>query len=231
MRMQFAALLIGSYVLGSIPFGVLVARAQNVDIFQVGSGNIGATNVKRALGWGWALVVFGFDVAKGALPVWAAKSLLVDHVQEWGIAVGIAAVLGHCLSPWLRFKGGKGVATTLGMLLALHPWTALTGLAVFLVAAIATRYVSLSSLLAGISLIPAAYFWGQPTIVVGFLVLLNVFIAYRHKSNIVRLLAGTEPKFNSNSPKGGEPEQPNEGDAHTDAGKNWMGESIAGKPR
>lgn len=231
MRMQFAALLIGSYLLGSIPFGVLVARAQNVDIFQVGSGNIGATNVKRALGWGWALVVFGFDVAKGALPVWAAKSLLVDHVQEWGIAVGIAAVLGHCLSPWLRFKGGKGVATTLGMLLALHPWTALTGLAVFLVAAIATRYVSLSSLLAGISLIPAAYFWGQPMIVVGFLVLLNVFIAYRHKSNIVRLLAGTEPKFNSNSPKGGEPEQPNESEAHTDASKNWMGESIAGKPR
>lgn len=229
--MQIAALLVGSYLLGSIPFGVLVARARNVDIFQVGSGNIGATNVKRALGWGWALVVFAFDVGKGFVPVWVAKAILVDHVQEWGIAIGLGAVLGHCLSPWLRFKGGKGVATTLGMLLALHPGTALIGLAVFLVSAMATRYVSLSSLLAGISLIPAAYFWGQPMIVVGFLVLLNVFIAYRHKSNILRLLAGTEPKFNSNSPKGGESEKPNESDPQADPGQNWVGESIAGKPR
>jgi glycerol-3-phosphate acyltransferase PlsY len=188
-----AALFVAAYLLGSIPFGVLFARAKGVDLFSVGSGNVGATNVKRALGLGTALAVFLLDVLKGFLPSFAALKLLGS--QDWAIAVGVAAIVGHCFSPFLRFKGGKGVATGLGALFGVTPLVAACVLGVWLAGMLVHRWVSLSSITAVIF----APFFGwlfrdSPGMFV-FYALLFFFVLYTHRGNIQRLMAGTEPKF------------------------------------
>lgn len=198
-----AVLFISAYVLGSIPFGVLFARAKGVDIFAVGSGNVGATNVKRALGLGPAIVVFLLDVLKGFAPAFVAIRLLGS--QEWAIGVGVAAILGHCYSPFLRFRGGKGIATGLGVLLGVTPWVALCVLGVFLLSMLIHRWVSLSSLIAVATAPLFGWLFKDSPWMFLFYAALLIFVVIRHRENIKRLLDGTEPKFSVGTSKGSKP--------------------------
>jgi acyl phosphate:glycerol-3-phosphate acyltransferase len=191
-----------AYFLGSIPFGLIVSRKQGVDIMNVGSGNIGATNVVRALGPKLGLVVFALDILKGAIPAILTKALVTQpmlgiDVQTWSFIFGVVAMLGHMFSPWLGFKGGKGIATGLGATLGSIPITGLSSILVVLVVTGITRYVSLGSMVATIAIIPVSVFIAKDSRqVLPILIVMAVFILYKHRANIQRLKAGTESKFN-----------------------------------
>jgi acyl phosphate:glycerol-3-phosphate acyltransferase len=191
-----------AYLVGAIPFGYVVARLRGVDIFTVGSGNIGATNVGRALGRKYGVLVFLLDFAKGALPVLAATRLPllgVETPREWlGVAAGLAAFLGHLFPVYLGFKGGKGVATGAGVVLVLVPYAALAALAAWLAVVISSRYVSVASVVAavvlvGFQIIFAPQPWSGPEFVVTlFCVLAALLVVVRHRSNLRRLWCGSE---------------------------------------
>lgn len=197
-----------SFLLGSIPFGLLVAKAKGVDIRQVGSGNIGATNVARALGKKAGIAVLFLDVAKGWIP--AALAPLVSpglfglesgHMgASFGILAGFAAILGHILSPFLNFRGGKGIATGLGMLLGIAPAVAAIALGGFILVVLITRYVSVASLFASLCMVGAGL-WLMPGEVPYLIVfgLVACFVFVRHTDNIKRLAKGTEKKFSFSS--------------------------------
>lgn len=188
--------LAASYLLGATPTAYLGGRvARGIDLREHGSKNLGATNVYRVLGWRWAIPVALFDIAKGTIPValfarWAAGG-------PWlAVAMGVAAVLGHIFSPYMNFKGGKGVATALGVFLALAPLAVLIAVPVWGGSLWLTGYVSLSSLVAAASFpvwvrltAPGAQaaFWAS--------VALAVLIVFSHRANVQRLLAGTESRF------------------------------------
>lgn len=190
-----------AYVAGAIPFGVLIARARGVDILKFGSGNPGATNVGRALGSKWGVLVFVLDVLKGLIPslvapVFFTAPLYGMSVQLWGFLVGVAAIFGHCLSPFLKFKGGKGIATSLGASTGAAPLVALPAFGLWIILFAITRYVSLSSLIAvTVALILSAVLPGQARDMVPVFLFLTIFIFVRHKSNIGRLMNGTEPRY------------------------------------
>jgi|Deesub1362B_J571_1020462.scaffolds.fasta_scaffold00342_32 glycerol-3-phosphate acyltransferase PlsY len=192
--MKLLGLLLGAYLLGSVPFGLLAARLKGVDPRRVGSGNIGATNVLRAAGAGPAALTLLGDALKGALPVLLARA--------WGLEpggqglVGLAAVLGHDFSLWLRLRGGKGVATTLGVALAYAPWAGLLCLFCWVAVALLARYSSLAALLSlGIALpLAVAALYGEPAMVLTALALAGL-ILWRHTGNIKRLLRGQEPRL------------------------------------
>jgi len=193
---------IAGYLLGSLPFGYLVARAKGVNIFEVGSKNPGATNVRRVLGSGPGNLVFALDVLKGvAAAGWPLQITFTQAMQDrsgslqCAVAGLIGAVIGHGFSCFTRFRGGKGVATSAGGLLVVMPVATLLAAAVWLVAFYATRYVSLASIIAALSLVVAAYFLKLPSLLLGLAVLVAVFVVLRHRANIVRLLNGTEHKF------------------------------------
>jgi len=190
--MLLACIFAVAYFLGAIPFGVLITRAKGVDVTKIGSGNIGATNVARAIGNEWAAGVFLLDVLKGFGPTFYARS--VDN-REWvWFLVGIAAIAGHCASPFLRFRGGKGIATSLGMVFGAAPLVAAGGFLVFGILFAITRFVSLSSIVAvGSSVILAVVLRDWVYAAVGSLLFL--FVLFTHRKNIRRLLDGTEPKF------------------------------------
>ncbi|MBS1722238.1 MAG: glycerol-3-phosphate 1-O-acyltransferase PlsY [Armatimonadetes bacterium] len=203
-------LYVASYLLGGVPFGYLIAKSQGVDLTKVGSGNIGATNVLRVLGPKAGIPAFLLDVAKGALPPVLVR--LLWHSSEPGdlanhcVLLGVAAVLGHSFSPFLRFKGGKSVATGLGALLGTAPIVGLIGFGVFVVLYVATQYVSLSSLLACGSVMAAAFLTGQNPLFKVVYGLVCLFVAWRHKGNIQRLMKGEEPKtplFKKKPPRDG----------------------------
>ena len=186
---------IASYLLGAVPFGLLFSRLfSNVDVRTVGSGNIGATNVLRASGKKAAILTLLADCLKGLLPVLAIKFLFHDDTVT--ALAGAAAILGHNFPVYLEFKGGKGVATSCGVVLAVAPWIGLICLIIWLISAFLWRYSSLSALI-------AFAFYPLLTIASGVqskpLGLLSLFIFamiyYRHRENIKRLLAGTEPKI------------------------------------
>ncbi len=200
--------LAASYLLGSIPFGLVVVRLlKGIDLRTVGSGNIGATNAGRAAGRGAGLAVFALDCAKGGLAAgwlapWCAallgESARPQFLDPFALAAacGGAAVVGHCFPVYLGFQGGKGVATGCGALLALDARIFLIGGAVWLVSMVATRLVSLASILMGLAFPVAAWFLGGPARdahLVGT-VLLASLILVRHRSNIMRIAKGTEPK-------------------------------------
>ncbi len=194
-------LFVAAYFLGGIPFGVLVARAKGVDIMKFGSGNIGATNVMRALGAPLGIFVFVLDVIKGTIPSLVARWLLphawgpVDAQVLW-MGAGLMAVIGHCLSPFLKFKGGKGVATAFGIGLSAAPLLALSALGFFAVILATTRLMALASAI-GVSstVILGLILPGQSPQLIPFYVLIGGFVTYRHRSNFARIRAGTEPKF------------------------------------
>lgn len=198
------AMLVGAYLVGALPFGWLIARAKGVDIFAHGSGNIGATNVGRVLGRTFGLLVFVLDFAKGALPVAAAIGLrgwlsITFWRDGWlEVAVGLAAFLGHCFPIYLRFRGGKGVATGAGVVAVLLPLPALAGLLAWLIVVAVSRYVSLASVVAALVLCVAQLSIGRGNVAEprsAFCLLAAVLITARHRSNLVRLAQGKENRL------------------------------------
>jgi glycerol-3-phosphate acyltransferase PlsY len=197
--MNTAVAVVLSYVVGSIPAAYLAGKSRGIDLRRYGSGNLGATNVVRTLGWKVGLFVFAFDVAKGALPVlalpqWTAGSLSREIVA---ILCGVAAILGHFRPVFLKFgKGGKGVATATGVFFALAPLPTLAGLAVFGLVVLASGYVSLGSLIAAVVL-PALLLVteGARSPVFQVSVVLAVFVFWTHRANIGRLRRGEEYRF------------------------------------
>jgi glycerol-3-phosphate acyltransferase PlsY len=204
-----------SYILGAIPFGLLIARTRGVDPRKAGSGNIGATNVGRLLGLKFFAIVFVLDLLKGLLPTLAAATIVnryngdarssVDYLL-W-LLVGFAAIFGHMFSVFLGFKGGKGVATSAGVMLGVFPYftiPAVVSLLAFLLVFKLTRYISLSSMI-GAVLLPIAYVliglaFGWPILgaqwpLLAFACLVAILIVYKHRGNLSRLRAGTETRF------------------------------------
>jgi acyl phosphate:glycerol-3-phosphate acyltransferase len=190
-----AALLLLGYLAGSLPFGVWVTRwARGVDVREQGSGNIGATNVARVAGKKLGVLVLFLDAAKGALPVLLALRMLPDSPRVH-VAVGVAAFLGHCFPVWLKFRGGKGVATAAGVLLVLVPWAALAGFAVYGLVLVTTRVSSLGSLSAGVVAVATAVFTARAPEYAVLSGLLFVFMLWTHRGNIQRLLGRTERRL------------------------------------
>jgi glycerol-3-phosphate acyltransferase PlsY len=197
----YTAVALLSYLLGSIPFGYILVRLfLKQDIRATGSGNIGATNVARSGAKMLAATTLLLDIAKGTAAVWITQKLIspdsTGDVLALAAFAGLFVVLGHCFTMWLRFRGGKGVATALGVFLILTPKGAAVALAVFLVVVFITRYISLGSIVAAISLPIATYFsHGMSLRALGFLSAICLVVIVKHHQNIGRLIAGTESKF------------------------------------
>jgi acyl phosphate:glycerol-3-phosphate acyltransferase len=194
----------GAYLLGSIPSGFLAAKARGIDIRTVGSGNIGATNAFRILGKGPGIVVLLVDALKGWLAVrllaFSIVDLLAPH-DSWGarrevsaVLAGLFVVLGHNFTCWLRFKGGKGIATSAGVFFALAPLAAAIALGAWLVVFVSARYVSLASLVAAIVLPTAVWLTVSGILIPIVTTLLGLLAVFKHRGNIRRLLDGTESR-------------------------------------
>lgn len=208
--MKFSILIITAYLLGSIPFGLIIARVHGKDLRSIGSGNIGATNLSRALGRKWACFCFALDVAKGLLPTLIAAHLISSppSVSELflALAAGCATVLGHIFPVYVKFKGGKGVATSFGVALGLWPYyTICAGVAliIWVVTVLIWRYISLASITAAIAfpltlvlLILIIPDWNFTNLWPLFIaaIIIPVMVIVRHKENVKRLIAGTEGK-------------------------------------
>jgi glycerol-3-phosphate acyltransferase PlsY len=187
------------FLIGSIPFGYLIGKWNGIDLREHGSGNIGATNVWRTLGWKWGLPCFVADFLKGVVPLLVLINILPHqglHGEMIRVAVALFSILGHNFTPWLGFRGGKGIATSAGVLLMLVPLSFACVVVTWILLVLVTRYVSVGSIVAAAILpIATAYFYPGAWLLLGFCVLAAVLAILRHKSNIVRLLAGKEAKF------------------------------------
>ncbi len=204
--LTLAVLLVGSYFLGSIPFGYLAGRLVGIDIQQAGSGNVGATNVVRVLGKRYGYPVFALDVLKGFGAVKIAMLMAPGRPPEWnspeivGILAAMSSVLGHLYPPWLKFKGGKGVATSAGALFALTPVATLIGVAIWIIVFWLTRYVSLASITAAVVLpivivVVSSQHENKGKPLVYSSACVAAIVIWRHRSNLARLMRGTEPRF------------------------------------
>ncbi|HUU11880.1 MAG TPA: glycerol-3-phosphate 1-O-acyltransferase PlsY [Phycisphaerae bacterium] len=215
-----AAWFVAGYLAGSIPFGWLIGKVRGVDIREHGSRNIGATNCGRVCGWPWGVLAFGLDVAKGFFPVYTA-ALWLPNVGNpfWGTVLGdkdsgwivvllvtltaVGPIVGHTFPVWLKFRGGKAVATSLGVLLGIPGlwWVALAALGVWVVVVLATGYVSVASSAAAIAFAAIYLYaagdqaWGDNVAVTVFVLLLVMLVLVRHGSNYRRLLRGTENRL------------------------------------
>ena len=189
----FGLLLTLSYVLGAIPFSQIICRFKGVDLSTVGSGNYGATNVYRALGFSYAITVFILDIIKGAIPTYIALSLFPSSVIH--LIVGFTAIFGHMYSLFLGFRGGKGVATTIGVFLVLTPMPMVITICVAALILYLFRYASLASITGACVLPILCYAFDASTVVVGFISTMSFFVVVKHRSNIRRLLTGTEHKI------------------------------------
>jgi glycerol-3-phosphate acyltransferase PlsY len=227
---MWTTLIILSFLCGSLPCGVLIARSRGINIREHGSGNVGATNVWRVLGHRWGLLCFAVDVLKGFIPTLGAglimqlvffrtdAGIVSPKESWWWLAVMAAAVLGHIYSPWIGFRGGKGVATGLGAMLGLFPYLTVPAVAAFAVWGIvvaAWRYVSLASCAAAVALPVLVYAWGialvnlntrlnpqsEPAHRAGIWPLvivtgaMGLLVVYKHRGNIRRLIAGKESRM------------------------------------
>jgi glycerol-3-phosphate acyltransferase PlsY len=192
--LSIAALALVAYLLGSIPFGLWLVKAwKGIDVREVGSGNIGTTNVYRAAGKGAAIAVFLLDVAKGVLPVYLALWL---GMTDWAaVLMGVMAILGHSKSIFLGFTGGKSVATGIGTILALSPVGAVLTLGVFAVVFAASRLVSLGSILASLALPAILYALQAPPVYLYYAAGAAAYVVVRHRANIQRLVAGKENRL------------------------------------
>lgn len=194
------ALCVAAYFCGSIPFGLLLGKLLGgTDVRRTGSGNIGATNVARSAGLSAGILTLLLDAAKGAAPVWAARHYFPDHAA-FQILAGLAALGGHCFPVWLKFRGGKGVATAAGVFAVLCPLAAIGAFLVFALVVGFWRYVSLASVSAAAAMPLLVYFLWAPhfappiSVTVGSLAA-ALLIVYKHDANLQRLVEGTEPKF------------------------------------
>jgi glycerol-3-phosphate acyltransferase PlsY len=195
-----AALVAGAYLLGAVPFGLLVTRAvTGKDIRALGSGNIGATNVLRAAGRAAAAAVLFLDAAKGFVPVFVARRVAGEGDGWVPAACALAAVLGHVFPVYLRFRGGKGVATGLGVAAALAPWAALAGAAAYALLFALTRISSAGSL-AGAAAAAAAAWITAPRLYAAIFTALLALIVFRHRGNIARLFRGEERPLDTPAP-------------------------------
>jgi len=210
--------LLAGYLIGSTPFGVIIARSKGVDLRKVGSGNVGATNCGRACGRKWGYLCFVLDVAKGFVPVFLTGIVIRSASPQAGVPapaqqaawllIGCGAIAGHIFTFWLRFRGGKGVAAALGVVLGVWPYFTLAGaiaLVVWVAVTLATRYVSVGSIAAALTFLPTlavlnwsliAQLWPMAAAASAMIALLIV----RHRANISRLLSGTENKITRGKP-------------------------------
>ena len=208
LRPGFFWIFAAAYVLGSIPFGVLITRmVEGGDVRKSGSGNIGATNVARVAGPFAGVLTLVFDTAKGAAAVLIAERYTSGSAM-WMMLAALAVCLGHCFPVWLRFKGGKGVATAFGTFLMLSPQAALGGVIVFVLVVAYWKYVSLGSVSAAAAMPLLIYFlWAPghapPVIVTAGTLALVALIIWKHDANIQRLVQGNEPKFSFGGKKEG----------------------------
>lgn len=200
-----ALVAVAGYLLGSVPTGYLVAKARGVDIRRVGSGNIGATNALRVLGKPLGILVLVVDALKGALACGGLPRLAAalgagpaaPAMDAGGVAItaGVAVILGHNYTCWLGFRGGKGIATSAGVLLVLMPWVVLVVFGVWVLVLAVGRWVSLASISAAVALPVVIVSFGHPPVILVLGLFLSAMALYRHRSNIQRLLAGTEPRL------------------------------------
>lgn len=209
MDINFILFILAGYLIGGIPFGFIIGKMRGVDVRTVGSKNIGATNVYRTVGHKWGFLAFFCDFLKGCLPTVAAAWFVQHQPQLFTsskevlanlpVWVGLGCVFGHTLTPYMKFKGGKGVATAFGMLMAQIPLLALSAFAIFVVTVWLSHYISLGSMLAAGLLAIAIWIptgLAEPTLPLQIVVtLIGVFVIYKHKSNIVRLVKGCENKI------------------------------------
>jgi acyl phosphate:glycerol-3-phosphate acyltransferase len=201
--LAYISIVAAAYFLGSIPTGYLVARVKGIDIRTVGSGNIGATNAMRVLGKPAGIVVLLADALKGyAAVAWLSPWLMnlfngpVAEAETLRVIAGIAAVLGHNYTCWLKFKGGKGIATSAGAYLALAPLAVGIAVAAFVLAVLLTRYVSVGSIASAVALPAAVWCLQTNHLFLGIVTTaLGAMAIYKHKSNIKRLMAGTESRL------------------------------------
>ncbi len=186
--------LLVSYLFGALPIGLMVGRmVKGIDVRDYGSGNIGASNVWRTMGPLWGIAVFLFDFCKGYFP-----TLLAGRIHDIGpwlpVAAGLAAIMGHNFSPFLKFKGGKGVATSLGVVYGLSPIAAAIGFAVWGLCLLVTRYISVSSMISAVVTSVVLIVLNHDLPHVLFALLVSFFVIIKHRPNMARLKAGTEPK-------------------------------------
>jgi acyl phosphate:glycerol-3-phosphate acyltransferase len=182
-----------SYLLGSIPTGFIIGKLSGLDVRKAGSGNIGATNVARVLGKGRGLLTLSADAAKGFIPVFVARKMGLDDTSV--ALIGTAAFVGHLYPIFLKFKGGKGVATAFGALLGVAPLAVLMLLGVFGVVVLTSRIVSLGSMAAALAAPFSLWIFSYSAPLVAMAAFLAAMIILRHRANIQRLFSGTEPRF------------------------------------
>ncbi len=207
---MFGVFPLAAYVIGSTPFGVLIARMHGKDLRSEGSGNVGATNCGRVVGRTWGYACFLLDLAKGLVPSLTVVMLTgqgggdgpAPVVQAAWLVVGMGCILGHVFSFYLGFRGGKGVATALGVVLGIYPYFTLAGLAamgIWIIVTLASRYVSLGSISAAVAFVPLLVAFNFPPMRLwplgSFAIAMAALIIVRHRGNISRLLAGTENKI------------------------------------
>ncbi|MGD1031893.1 MAG: glycerol-3-phosphate 1-O-acyltransferase PlsY [Opitutaceae bacterium] len=193
MLIPFAIVAVAGYLLGSLPFGWIVARARGVNIFEVGSRNPGATNVRRTLGAGAGNLVFVLDLLKGSIASgWPLLAMPPGNREAYCVAGLVAAMIGHSFSCFTGFKGGKGVATGAGGFLVLMPQVTLIAAAVWALLFFSIRYVSLASIAAALTIPVGAYFFNEPLVLIAAAAAAAIFVIVRHRANISRLIHGTE---------------------------------------
>ena len=196
----YAAWIAASYFIGGVPFGFLIGKARGIDVRKAGSGNIGATNVLRCVGRKWGFLALALDIAKGLLPVLAAQRF-GGGLPGLATACGLAAVAGHMLTPYMKFKGGKGVATAFGMLIGLMPLQVAAAFALFCVVFAISHYISLASCSAAVFLAVAVWLPVPGTcaradaLQCAFVTVLALAVVWKHRSNLSRLAKGTENKI------------------------------------
>lgn len=191
-----AFLIVVSYLLGAVPTSLLVGKwARGIDLREHGSGNLGATNAFRVLGWRLALPVLIVDILKGWVPAYLFPLWDGAAGPDWALAYGAAAIIGHVFSIYVRFRGGKGIATSTGVFLALAPLAILVGLLVWVAAVFTTRIVAVGSILAALTLPVAVYATRGTAPVFWVSASLAAFVIYSHRTNIRRLLRGEEQRF------------------------------------
>ncbi|MFA5879563.1 MAG: glycerol-3-phosphate 1-O-acyltransferase PlsY [Candidatus Margulisiibacteriota bacterium] len=192
--LQIIFLFIFTYLVSAIPFGLIVSNYKGVNLRKIGSGNIGATNVYRALGFKWAALVFALDAFKGALPL-CMTILLFPQYYLLHVFIAITAILGHTLSVFAQFKGGKGAATGLGVLLILSPPIFLITALIAFIIIFLSRTISIGTISCCVLLPFLFYFFKYPPIYIFFVGLVCLYVIYRHQANVKRIIEGTESKI------------------------------------